>query len=176
MKGCVIANEGGVMRKRFWVCSLLAIVLLASCMSYKKVTSPLVDEFRQRMLDHYSGIDHMEVMFAPTELQFVYTMKKQYQETETKEIYLDTRKFVTTPSVFNEVIEGQYFEAYKFAKKAREYPRISISFDIDGDKVSDYAYESVYDEKKASESEHEADGYSTWYYNNYNGELPIEVP
>ncbi|MGG4396555.1 hypothetical protein ABEX25_19810 [Paenibacillus thiaminolyticus] len=167
MNGC------GVMRKRYWICSLLAIVLLAVCMSYKKVTSPLVDEFRQRMLDHYSGIDHMEVMFAPTELQFVYTMKKQYQETETKEIYLDTRKFVTTPSVFNEVIEGQYFQTYK---EAKEYPRISISFDVDGDKVSDYAYESVYDEKKASGSEHEADGYSTWYYNNYNGELPIEVP
>ncbi|BFH16764.1 hypothetical protein WDD9_005880 [Paenibacillus melissococcoides] len=110
------------MRKCYWVCTLLAIVLLAGCMTYKKVTSPLVDEFRQRMLDHYSGIDRMEVRFAPTELQFVYTMKKQYQETETKEIYLDTRKFVTTLSVFNEVIEGQYFQTYKFAKKAKEYP------------------------------------------------------
>ncbi|CAH8772892.1 hypothetical protein [Paenibacillus dendritiformis] len=145
-------------------------------MSYKKVTSPLVDEFRQRMLAHYSGIGHTEVMFAPTALQFVYTMKKQHQETETKEIYLNTTKFVTTPSVFNEVIEGQYFQTYKFAKKAKEYPRISISFNVDGDKVSDYPYQSDYDEKTGSGSEHEADGYSTWYYNNCNGEMPVEVP
>ncbi|WP_213470659.1 hypothetical protein [Paenibacillus dendritiformis] len=117
MNGC------GVLKKRYWVCTLLAIVLLAGCMTYKKVASPIVDEFRQRMLDHYSGIDRVEVRFAPTELQFVYTMKKQYQETKTKEIYLDTRKFATTPSVFEEVIEGQYFQNYKFAKKAKEYPR-----------------------------------------------------
>ncbi|MDU5142513.1 MAG: hypothetical protein E6230_10025 [Paenibacillus dendritiformis] len=170
MNGC------GVLKKRCWVCTLLAIVLLAGCMTYKKVASPIVDEFRQRMLDHYSGIDRVEVRFAPTELQFVYTMKKQYQETETKEIYLDTRKFVTTPSVFEEVIEGQYFQNYKFAKKAKEYPRISISFNVDGDKASDYAYQSDYNEKTGSGSEHEADGYSTWYYNNYDGEMPVEVP
>ena len=160
------------MRKWCLVCSIIVITLLIGCTSFKNVTSPLVDEFRQRMLAQYSEIDQVKVSSAPILVHFLYTMKKQYSASETKEIFLETREFVKTPGFDSEVIHGEYFKAYK---GEQNYPRIVISFATKGNKESDYAYRSDYDEKITSGPEQDSTGYSTWYYNPNNGEMPVEV-
>lgn len=151
------------MRKKWLGFLLVWCVMWTGCTSYTSLDSPSLSSYRKDILAKFPNlIDKLSVQMAPTQLEFIFTLKAQANADNKLDIVRRTSQYVNDPSFQKEIIDGIYFK--KYSKDGRTNPNISISMDTDRDGSANFEYRSDFEQS----------GYVSWWFSDYKN-TPILV-
>ncbi|OGX60794.1 MAG: hypothetical protein A2189_06335 [Paenibacillus sp. RIFOXYA1_FULL_44_5] len=154
------------MRKK-WLGILLigSMMLLTGCTSYDSLNSPSLSTFRKDMLAEFPNLDKkISVRMAPTQLEFIYTLKAQANAENKLDIVRQTSRYINGSSFQKEIIDGIYFD--KYSKQDHKYPNISVSIDTDRDGSANFEYRADFAQG----------GYVSWWFTDYkNAPIPVKL-
>ncbi|NIK77740.1 hypothetical protein FHS15_002878 [Paenibacillus castaneae] len=167
------------MKKHYLIVfALLFMILIIGCSEPKKVKTDQLDEFKTSMVEKHKQINNLKIQFVPTNVRFIYEMKKGTEEANREEIFAETRDIVQSAQFQDEVIKSLYIKMYP-GEENYPPPSITINFEIKqgNKKETEYhKYTSYYNaaNNEATPEEKET-GYQRWMYTDSKGE-EVEIP
>ncbi|HEY2493769.1 MAG TPA: hypothetical protein VGI33_12790 [Paenibacillus sp.] len=158
--------------KQYLRAMLLLVLVVGGCTPATKISTDQVKAFVKDVKNSTASVKDMDVQFRPTQIEIIYTLNENIDETDRMDLLSGTKQLVNSDKFDQEVIQEDYLKKYE----SGGYPDIAIIFDANDDGEYDYQYTSSYDEGELNTTDEPS--YSEWYYHqdmSATGELvPLE--
>ncbi|AJS61231.1 hypothetical protein [Paenibacillus sp. IHBB 10380] len=146
------------MRRFIGVMLLLVLIVVVGCTPATRISTDQVKAFVKDVKNSKNFVKDMDVQFRPTQIEFIYTLNENIDETDRIDLLSDTKQLVNSEEFGQEVIQEDYLKKYE----SGGYPDIAIIFDANDDGEYDYQYTSSYDQDELNTTDEPS--YLEWYY------------